>query len=135
MLPETIYPDWHDEQICRLQDRWKIAGVLATKLVCMANRLPFRIQIISGFRTKEHQERLIREGRGAPVNLSTHTTCPATGADLACGIAVTDVVKATLGEAATACGLRWGGGSTPDPNTGIPWDWQHVDLGPRTSNR
>jgi len=135
MLPETIYPEWTDDEICRLQDRWKIAGVLAVRLVCMANRLPFRIQIISGFRTREHQERLIREGMGAPVELSTHCSCPATGADLRCVLAVTDIVRATFGEAATACGLRWGGGSPPDPDTGIPLDWNHVDLGPRTANR
>jgi len=134
MLPETIDPNWTNDDICRLQEKWKISGVLAVKLVCMATRLPFKIQIISGFRTKSHQEELIRKGVGAPFELSTHCTCPATGADLRVELAVTDVVKATFGAATRPCGLRWGGGSKIDPETGIPWDWNHVDLGPRTAN-
>ena len=135
MLPSTVYPEMDETELCRLQEKWKIAGVLVSKIHCMATRLPFHIQIISGFRTQEHQERLIREGMGAPVALSTHTTCPATGCDLMPTIAVTRVVKAGFGEAAVSCGLRWGGGSPVDSDTGIPLDWNHVDLGPRTAHR
>lgn len=39
--------------------------------------------------------------------------------------------KVELGVAAVENGLRWGGGSPRDPETGIPRDWNHVDTGPR----
>lgn len=87
--------------------------------------------MISGYRTPEQQEELIREGRpAAPVELSTHTTCPATGADVRVATFPTDAIKATWGRIATEHGLRWGGGS-PRDDRGIPSDWNHVDLGPR----
>jgi len=133
-LPEVVDPHLDGDGICGLQDRWKISGVLATKIVCMAGRLPFGIQIISGYRTREKQAELERSGRpAAPDHLSTHRACPATGVDLFPLVAVSNVVKATLGEAAVVCGLRWGGGSQVDPESGIPSDWNHVDLGPRSS--
>lgn len=128
MIPETL---GEHSDFCELARRWLISLVLAEKLINMTWRLPFKVQIISGWRSRDHQERLIREGRGAPVHQSTHTSCPATGADLWPVIHVTDQVKAELGRAAVEVGLRWGGGSTPDPQTGIPIDWNHVDLGPR----
>lgn len=128
MIAQLLTPDLDP---CMIADRWIIAPELASRLLDMTDRLPFQVQLISGFRDREEQEALIREGRGAPFDVSTHTSCPATGADLWPTIHVTDVVKAELGAAATYAGLRWGGGSTPDPQTGIPWDWNHVDLGPR----
>jgi len=67
----------------------------------------------------------------APVALSTHTTCPATGADIRLGFAPTRVQQAIWGRIATMNGLRWGGGGEVDDG-GIPLDWQHVDLGPRS---
>ena len=117
--------------MCQLAQRWRIAQELAFKLQDMAHRLPYQVSIISGYRSVEEQNVLIEEGKGAPLNRSTHVTCPATGADLWVAVAVTDVVKAVFGEAAVSSGLRWGGGSSVDPQTGIPSDWNHVDLGPR----
>lgn len=128
MIPETLTPTM---DACDLARKWIITPDLATRLLDMAGRLEFPVQIISGWRSKDVQEDLIRTGKGAPDEVSTHRSCPATGADLWPIIAVTDVVKARLGEAAFSAGLRWGGGSPPDPSTGIPSDWNHVDLGPR----
>jgi len=109
-----------------------ISVELSNRLMVMANRAPFALSIISGFRTAEKQRALAAEGRPtADVDRSTHTTCPATGADLLPAVARTLVVQAQFGEAAVIAGLRWGGGSPVDPNTGIPSDWNHVDLGPR----
>ena len=132
MIPERIHPEWEDRELCAFAEKWRIAGVLATKLVCVAERLPFGIKIISGYRTAAKQRELENAGRPtAPDHLSTHRSCPATGVDVLPVIAVSRVVKATLGEAAVICGLRWGGGSPVDEETGIPSDWNHLDLGPR----
>lgn len=114
--------------------RWKISCELAERLIDMAGRLPFGVSIISGYREPEEQEALRQRGRpAAPDHLSTHRTCPATGADLQVDVAVVPAVKATFGRAAVEAGLRWGGGSPVDPETGIPSDWNHVDLGPRSA--
>lgn len=127
MIPERIRSDW-----CGLSKRWLLDPTLAQRLVQMAARAPFPVQIISGYRSPEKQRALAAEGRpAAPVDRSTHTSCPATGADVWPGIAVTRVVQAQLGEAAVVAGLRWGGGSPVSPTTGIPSDWNHVDMGPR----
>lgn len=136
-IPELIPPGsrFSPELTCELADRWQISDVLATRLRQLAARLEFPITIISGFRTAEEQLELGRAGRpAAPVEVSTHTSCPATGADLMPTIAVTNVVKARLGAEAVLVGLRWGGGSPVDPETGIPSDWNHVDLGPRSTS-
>lgn len=91
------------------------------------------IQIISGFRTVAEQIELGRQGRpAADPSRSTHTTCPATGIDFRINGFVTTLMKARFGTIAVMNGLRWGGGSPVDPSTGIPSDWNHVDLGPRT---
>jgi len=122
-----------DKAICGLAGRWMITEDLSRRLSFMAERLPFGLSIISGHRTASKQLQLGAEGRPtAQVDRSTHTSCPATGADLWPGVAVTRVVQATFGEAAVVAGLRWGGGSPIDPDTGIPSDWNHVDLGPRS---
>jgi hypothetical protein len=128
MIAQTVLPDTDP---CELAARWRIHPKLASGVVRMVPELPFQIQVISGFRTLEEQQALITEGRGAALDKSTHVTCPATGVDLWPILAVTDVVKATLGAAGTYAGLRWGGGSPPDSKTGIPSDWNHFDLGPR----
>jgi len=97
----------------------------------MQGRLPFTCTIISGYRTAEYQAQLAAEGaHTAPDALSTHRSCPATGADVWPELTPTNVVKAAVGEAATVAGLRWGGGSKLDAD-GIPIDWNHLDLGPR----
>jgi len=90
------------------------------------------VSIISGERTVREQDALRRSGRPTADNdKSTHLDCPATGSDLMPQIAVTNVVKARLGAEMVLAGLRWGGGSPVDPETGIPADWNHFDLGPR----
>lgn len=63
--------------------------------------------------------------------MSNHTSCPATAIDVSIGFAPTNVLKATLGRVGILAGLRWGGGSPVDRQTGIPSDWNHFDIGPR----
>lgn len=87
------------------------------------------LTIISGWRTAELQSSL---AHSAPENLSTHRSCPATGADIWLSVAATNDTKLRVGLAAARAGLRWGGGSAVDPNTQIPRDWNHLDLGRRT---
>jgi len=135
MIPETIRTDTTEQELCQLAVRWTIHPSLARGLLAMAKRLPFQISIISGYRTVEQQLELKRVGRpAASPELSNHCSCPATAADLSTSVATSEVVKAYLGEAATIAGLRWGGGSPVDPDTGIPSDWNHVDLGPRRAS-
>lgn len=113
--------------------RWGISLNLALRLMHMAAELaPIPVNIISGYRTPEEQNKLRAEGRPTAANdRSTHLSCPATGADLSLPtLATIDSTKALLGRAATFAGLRWGGGSRPN-SAGIPGDWNHVDLGPR----
>lgn len=119
---------------CDIVRRWKVEPEVAIKATRMAGFLPFGVSIISGYRSPARQEELIAEGRpAAPVGLSNHTRCPATALDFRVDIAVTDIVKAEFGRVATFVGFRWGGGSPVDPDTGIPSDWNHVDLGPRNA--
>jgi len=128
-IPQVVSPAMDP---CVLVSRWGIAQELAQRLVTMAGVLEFPISIISGLRTPAQQIALGQSGRpAADLDKSTHLSCPATGVDLRPAIAVTDVVKARLGAEGTFAGLRWGGGSSPDPRTGIPSDWNHFDLGPR----
>ena len=131
-LPEIIRPEIDQDELCVFARKWGVSQELAARIVHGASRLEFRVQIISGHRTPEEQVELGRRGRPtAPVDVSTHTSCPATGADLRPLTAVTNVVKARLGTEMHLAGLRWGGGSAIDPETGIPSDWNHFDLGPR----
>lgn len=128
--------------MCAVADRWGIDPVLSWKLMLTAAKLPFDIQIFSGARTREQQEQLEREGRPtAPFDVSTHADetasgCPrrATGADVQPidgGVRVIRAAIAQLGAAAVSAGLRWGGGS-PVQADGIPSDFWHFDLGPRS---
>jgi len=113
--------------------KWGLALDLGMKLQRMQELFPTRLLIFSGFRTHEQQEELQEEGRpAAPVDVSTHTTCPATGADVRPDIAWDPAVILTFGSAAVSAGLRWGGGG-PIDETGIPIDRSHLDLGPRTT--
>jgi len=121
---------------CEVAARWGISDELAERLTAGADRLEFPLAIISGLRSVQEQLALGQRGRPtAPIDLSTHLACPATGADVMPQIAVTDIVKARLGTEMVFAGLRWGGGSpvTPvgQPGAGIPSDWNHFDLGPR----
>jgi hypothetical protein len=122
-----------------LVGRWGIAPELAIRLMLTADNFRARtgagLRIISGFRSSGEQAELDRAGRPAAADeLSTHRTCPATGADVQPELAVTTSVKVLLGEAAMMSGLRWGGGG-PRSDDGIPVDWNHLDLGPRAASR
>lgn len=93
-----------------------------------------RVWIISGWRSRFEQRDLSRRGRPtAPDEVSTHRSCPSTGVDVSLGISPGDFMKALWGDAALRNGLRWGGGGATDPMTLIPFDWPHVDMGPRRS--
>lgn len=126
---------------CAFALKWGIHWTLLERIQVMQREAPFGLTIISGARSRAEQEQLSREGRPtADFNLSTHASetengCPrlATGADLWPDVAVVPLVKAHFGTAAVFAGLRWGGGSSIDPETGIPSDWNHVDLGPRSA--
>lgn len=121
-----------DTDPCSLVDKWQIDEEVAQNLVWMATILPFEMRVISGYRSREKQEDLIKEGRpAAPVGLSTHCSCPATGVDLALNVFAARQIKIEFGRVAQLAGFRWGGGSPADPITGIPSDWNHLDLGPR----
>lgn len=129
-LPQRIEP--YETDFCGVLERWMIHPRLAQALFTIAARAPFGISIISGYRSPARQAELEAQGRPtADPNLSTHLSCPAGGADVRLDVAVTDAVKATFGRLAVEAGLRWGGGSPVDQN-GIPSDWNHVDLGPRS---
>jgi hypothetical protein len=129
-----------DLDACTLVKTYRISRRLAEKLKLM-DRI-FRLDtghglvIFSGYRSPSDQERLAREGRpAAQVDRSTHTTCPATGADVKpAGVFPAKVFILKLGGAAQRAGLRWGGGAPRDAD-GIPvkGEWRHVDLGPRRS--
>lgn len=130
MIPQTI----DDEtDFCQLATSWGISLQLACGLLKMASDLPFGISIISGYRSCQEQDALDSlpccETGARPC--STHTTSPATGADLWPSVAVVQSVKAHMLRAASLAGLRLGGGSPLDEN-GYPVDWNHVDLGPVT---
>lgn len=126
--PERVTPE---VDVCELAQRWGIAGTLARKIRVMSANADLGLLIISGYRTCEQQAGLARVGRPAVAcDVSTHTTCPATGADLWTTPAPVTAVKARFGTSAVLAGLRWGGGSQVD-GSGIPADWNHVDLGPR----
>ena len=121
------------EEFCNWVARWGIHPQLGRMLQNMQANFPTTLSITSGKRTADEQDALRDAGRPtAPNNLSTHLDCPwATGADLSAGVAADPAVKIALGLAASLAGLRWGGGSPVDPETGIPSDWNHVDMGPR----
>lgn len=92
-----------------------------------------RVDIISGFRTSAEQERLRGQGRPTALDsLSTHRSCPATGMDISVGPLPTTLMKVLWGTQVVFAGLRWGGGSPVDLQTGIPEDWNHLDRGPRS---
>ena len=112
--------------------RWAVAVELAARIVAMAVLLPFRVQIISGYRTAAEQAR--QYAGAAPDHLSTHRSNPATGADLRPLVdQVNDDTKRAIGRAAEAVGLRWGGGAQRVNGIPVGNEWAHVDLGPRRS--
>lgn len=93
-----------------------------------------QVWIISGHRTAGGQAELKRQGRPtADPKKSTHLSCPATGVDVSLGFVPTRVLKAIWLRLASEEGLRVGGGGPVDDG-GLPKDWNHVDVGPRTSD-
>jgi len=124
-----------DTSECDLVSRWKISPDTIRRLRLAAqdffSETGRQVWIISGWRTRAEQRRLSRSGRpAAPDDLSTHRTCPATGADVSLGFLPGGFLKATWGVVAASRGLRWGGGGDVGDD-GIPIDWNHVDTGPR----
>jgi len=121
---------------CELATRWLVsldtiqrARLAAQDFFTETGR---QVWIISGWRSREQQKRLSRKGRPtAPDDLSTHRSCPATGIDISLGTLPSGFLKATWGRLTLVHGLRWGGGGPVDPDSFIPLDWQHVDVGPR----
>lgn len=131
--PEERITD--DSDPCDIARRWLVRQDVIERVVRGA--LQFKretgrdVTIISGYRSPEKQRALKMQGRpAAPVDLSNHTSCPATAVDVRIGWAPTRAMKAILGRVMSMEGLRWGGGSKPDDG-GIPSDWNHFDLGPR----
>jgi len=125
-----------NESVAELQAVWKLDCRLATRIHAVFRdwllQTGIPIEVLSGFRTDAEQIFLARAGRpAASVQVSTHTVCPATGTDVRISGIVTVDMKARFGTIAIQNGLRWGGGGPVDPITGIPLDWNHVDLGPR----
>jgi len=126
-----------DADDCALAERWGVTLETMQRVWSSAKEFETqtgarRVYIISGFRTREEQQRLGRQGRPtAPDNLSTHRSCPATGVDISLGFNPSSFMKITWGNIALANGLRWGGGGPVDPDNLIPLDWRHVDRGPR----
>ena len=121
---------------CELAERWSVDLNTMRRVWLSAQDYERetggrRVEIISGHRTREQQKRLGRQGRPtAPDRLSTHRSCPATGVDISLGPLPSNFMKATWGRITLTHGLRWGGGGKVF-ESGIPKDWQHVDLGPR----
>ena len=120
---------------CTLSGTWGVDAdvmervVKAAQLYTNFTRSP--VWIISGARTRFEQLQLSRTGRPtAPDSLSTHRSCPATGVDISLGTLPSREKKLFWGQMAESNGLRWGGGGEVDKE-GIPFDWPHVDVGPR----
>lgn len=125
---------------CALSHKWLLEPDFAIRLAGAFQEIRFflantDVWIISGRRSREDQAAI--DG-SAPFELSTHADtdrngCPrlSTGVDFWVSVFATNNVKATVGSILHRQGLRWGGGSPPDPATGIPSDWNHVDTGRR----
>lgn len=125
-----------DSTCAELLEAWTIEPELAERITATArsfrNATDRNLFIISGHRTEAEQNRLRSEGRPtAPNALSNHVICPARAVDVRMEGFPSSSLKRVLGTAATKHGLRWGGGSNLD-ELGIPADWNHFDLGPRT---
>lgn len=123
--------------MCALAKRWGVAVDTMWRVFLSAEDFELetggrRVSIISGWRSRNEQRQLGRQGRPtAPDELSTHRSCPATGVDISLGVLPSNFMKATWGRITLINGLRWGGGGAVDPDSLIPLDWPHVDRGPR----
>jgi len=124
-----------DADVCDLEERWGVSLGTIQPIQQAAHdffaETRREVWIVSGYRNRAQQADLKRRGRPtAPFDVSTHTSCPATGVDISLGPFPTRVQKAIWGRLVVMYGLRWGGGGPVDLG-GIPEDWQHVDAGPR----
>lgn len=120
---------------CALSLEWLLDPELAKRVVLAAYYFSAatgrELEVISGFRTCDRQRELEEQGLpAAPCELSNHTICPARAVDVRFEGYPARVLVIALGVAATAAGLRWGGGG-PTDDDGVPVDWRHLDLGPR----
>ena len=139
-MPEReVLTDVTDRDVCTVAERWKVSPDTISRVVAAAQG--FRTEtgrdvwIISGWRSAVQQRGLSRKGRPtARDDLSTHRSCPATGVDISLGPLPSGFLKAKWGRLTLIHGLRWGGGGRVDPDSGIPIDWQHVDMGPRAAS-
>ena len=133
MIPTRIAPEANCERIAGLASQWKLDAVLALKLHLLAPQLPFGISIISDYRTADEQAALAKKPgvTAARDDLSTHRSCPPTGADIKVHVPLTDAVKRKIGAAAAQVGLRWGGGARRENGIPIGNEWAHLDMGPR----
>lgn len=126
-----------DATDCELAGRWAVDFDTMRRVWLSAEAYEIetggrRVSIISGWRSRSQQSQLGRRGRPtARDDRSTHRSCPATGVDVSLGVLPSNFLKATWGRITLVNGLRWGGGGAVDPDTGIPLDWPHVDVGPR----
>ena len=136
MIPERIPELPTDlERICAFAAKWRISSHLAYKLAQLDSELPFGLQIISGYRDQAQAAAV-----GSNYDTSTHSECPATGADI--WVIGTELATAAqkaevahmVGMACQKIGLRWGGSFQPiDPEYLYNLkEWNHVDLGPRS---
>jgi len=121
--------------VCQLATRWGISLDVVRRVRMAAQDFHTetgrQVWIVSGFRSVAEQNRLRRQGRPTADNdRSTHLSCPATGVDVSLGARPSNFLKATWGRLTLVHGLRWGGGGAI-AESGIPLDWQHVDVGPR----
>jgi len=127
-----------DREPCELAERWGVSPDTMDRVWRSAESFERemggrRVYIISGWRSRLEQRQLARQGRPtAPDALSTHRSCPATGVDISFGVNSTNFMRANWGRITLINGLRWGGGGAVDSKTGIPLDWAHVDMGPRS---
>ena len=125
-----------DGGVCELAHRWGVSVDVVERVRLAAQdfltETGRQVWIVSGFRTVAEQNRLRRQGRPTADNdRSTHLSCPATGVAISLGARPSNFLKATWGRFTLIHGLRWGGGGAVDPDSFIPLDWQHVDVGPR----
>jgi len=123
--------------ICAIAERWGVALDTIGRVVRAAEEFTTEtgrdVWIISGWRSRAEQRRLSRQGRPtAADDRSTHRSCPATGVDISLGLLPSGFLKVRWGHHTLVHGLRWGGGGAVDPDSFIPLDWQHVDVGPRS---
>jgi len=124
-----------DGDVCSLAERWAVSVGVVRRVRLAAQDFHTetgrQVWIISGFRTVAEQNRLRAQGRPTADNdRSTHLSCPATGVDVSLGARPSNFLKATWGRLTLVHGLRWGGGGAV-AESGIPVDWQHIDVGPR----